>query len=230
MASITEHNQEFFNAAAHKWDQRKDLQVVADQAIRFFKDIEAFSANAECLDFGCGTGILSVPLAPTVKSILGVDAAGKMVEVYNAKAKTLSLSNISALALDLCVDADYSQISSKRFDVIFTQLVLHHIENVPLVFERLAKLLKPGGKLIVIDILKDENSHLFHPADAAHAHCIAHGGGFAPESIAEYYHMAGLRDVVIRPQALEMEREVKSLGEVRKFPLFGSVGFKGASE
>ncbi|KAI9007142.1 S-adenosyl-L-methionine-dependent methyltransferase [Gaertneriomyces semiglobifer] len=214
-SSITEHNQEFFNAAAHKWDQRKDLQVVADQAIRFFKDIEAFSADAECLDFGCGTGILSVPLAPTVKSILGVDAAGKMVEVYNAKAKTLSLSNISALALDLCVDADYAQISSKRFDVIFTQLVLHHIENVPLVFERLAKLLKPGGKLIVIDILKDENTH---------------GGGFAPESIAEYYHAAGLQDVVIRPQALEMEREVKSLGEVRKFPLFGSIGFKGASE
>lgn len=90
--------------------------------------------DSEVMDFACGTGmhtqgscfhpnsrllvpgLVSRPIAPHVKSILGVDISQGMVDVFNKRATTNSIGNIKAVAVDILEGKE--TLDGKRFDVI----------------------------------------------------------------------------------------------------------------
>jgi 2-polyprenyl-3-methyl-5-hydroxy-6-metoxy-1,4-benzoquinol methylase len=63
---------------------------------------------------------------------------------------------------ELTPDTDMAIIQAP-FDVIVSLLVLHHIPDVTGQLKLLAKCLKPGGRLVIFDLLLNENSRDFHP-------------------------------------------------------------------
>lgn len=96
------------------------------------------------LDYGCGTGTAAIEIASSVKKVKGIDISSKMIEA--AKGKTVERK---------VKDIDFTQttvfdekLEKGSFDVILCFNLLHLVEDMPKVMQRINKLLKPGGLII----------------------------------------------------------------------------------
>lgn len=149
---------EDFNSRARVWDQnpmhRKRAETIA-QAIKEWEQVPSERA----LDFGAGTGLLGFLLVDRFQTLVLMDTAEEMLRVIEEKAIQNNLTSMQTLHMDLS-DELYR---GPAFDCIFTQMVLHHIEDVPLILERFRCMLKPGGRLYIADLYPEEGG--FHTPD-----------------------------------------------------------------
>lgn len=102
------------------------------------------------LDIGCGTGEFSRLLARRAEKVVALDLSPKMIEV--AKQRSGQFSNIDFEVADVL----QRQLSADTFDVIVSIATLHHlpVENL---LPKLKAALKPGGKLLILDLVEHEN-------------------------------------------------------------------------
>ena len=96
------------------------------------------------LDYACGTGVIPVEIADSVKEIHAVDIASKMIDVARRKADERNLQNIRFAQTDIFDD----RFMEKSFDVVFAFNILYLLSDVRNVLIRIHALLKPGGMFI----------------------------------------------------------------------------------
>lgn len=108
------------------------------------------------LEFGAGTGITSFILKDFVKTITMMDTSAEMIRVIHDKIRTTKTLNLKALYFDL-ENRDYRE---EKFDLAFTQMVLHHIADTEAIVRRFSKLLNRGGYLAIADLYEEDGS--FH--------------------------------------------------------------------
>jgi ArsR family transcriptional regulator len=131
-------------------------------------------------DFGCGTGDTTAALAPFVKKVIGVDREQSMLDV--AERRIGDLSNVELRLGDLIAPP----VEDNELDAIVCMLTLHHIESPELVMEQMVRVLKPGGKAVILDMVKH----------ARHSYALTMGHvhlGFAEENIAGYAKAGGMK-------------------------------------
>lgn len=95
-------------------------------------------------DFGCGTGLVSNPIAPFVRQIKAIDISSKMIEIARNKATELGIGNIEYTQTNIFD----SSLVEGSFDVVIAAYILHLVDDVKIVLERINNLLKPGGMLL----------------------------------------------------------------------------------
>ncbi len=150
------------------------------------------------MEIGCGTGLLSFRIAPCVRSLLAVDAAEGMISALEQKLKKDdSPKNVTPLCIMLedpedsrlpSSEFNASSSSRKKFDVIISHLVLHHIPELEPLLTTMFGCLKPGGRVALTDF-ED-----FGPAARK----------FHPEA-----KMSGVeRDGILRKEFAQMMRDV----------------------
>lgn len=103
-------------------------------------------------DFGCGSGYYVVPAAQMVGVdgvIYAVDVQASMCAVTQSSAKMHNLKNVRVVQADLT--APLKEIEATSCDAVIIGSVLHQVENAELVLRNAYKLLKTGGKLLVIE-------------------------------------------------------------------------------
>jgi len=137
-------SQEFFSSSAGQWDRvREDL--FGD---RFH--LAAFAALAESTwvvgDLGCGTGQVSAALAPFVSHVVAVDASAAMLQA--AKKRLHGFDNVELRRGDL----EALPIDDGRLDAATLMLVLHHVSEPEKALADVARVLKPGGRLLIVDM------------------------------------------------------------------------------
>jgi ubiquinone/menaquinone biosynthesis C-methylase UbiE len=103
--------------------------------------------GASALDAGCGGGHLTRVLAERYDDVLGVDLSARMVEL--ARQRTTSTA-IRYRQADLTT-LDPADVG--RHDLVFTAYTLHHVPDLGAALRLLASLTKPGGQLLVVDIV-----------------------------------------------------------------------------
>ena len=108
------------------------------------------------LEFGAGTGITSFLIKDRVKEITLMDNSSEMVKVMNEKIRASHATNLKAVNFNL----ELSDYDVKKFDLVITQMVLHHVNDIGLIISRFRKLLNPGGKLAIADLYTEDGS--FH--------------------------------------------------------------------
>src|SRR5690606_32978209 len=114
------------------------------------------SKSKSLLDYGSGTGLISLDLSDLVNSILLVDSSKQMLEVAEAKISQKGITNSSVLY------ADFTQESPKlHADIVLMSLVLLHIPDTKKILKELFNILNDGGKLIIVDF--DKNDKINHP-------------------------------------------------------------------
>ncbi|NLE35662.1 MAG: class I SAM-dependent methyltransferase [Bacteroidales bacterium] len=145
-----------FDIKAKEWDSssmhRERAKVVADEIIRrlpLTKDIKA-------LEYGAGTGLLSFNLRENLGEITMIDSSEGMVNVLNDKIRHSGSDNMKAAMVNL-ENEDYTV---ERFDLIYTLMVLHHVNNIDRVLDRFSNMLVPGGYLAIADLHSEDGS--FH--------------------------------------------------------------------
>jgi ubiquinone/menaquinone biosynthesis C-methylase UbiE len=97
-------------------------------------------------DIGAGTGYFARRFAPYVAKVYAVDIDEKLLKT----AADGALPNLAAIL----ATPDDPKLPEASVDVIFFCNVLHHIENRPAYYEKLARALKAGGRIVNIDFFK----------------------------------------------------------------------------
>lgn len=103
--------------------------------------------NARILDVGAGTGFLSLMLAQQGHQVKGVDLSPGMLDKARKKAKTAKLGNIEFAE----GDAEALEEPSEKYDIVINRHLLWAMPNPKQAVSEWARVLKPGGRLIIID-------------------------------------------------------------------------------
>ena len=104
------------------------------------------------LDFACGTGLVTVQLADSAASILGIDISPGMIEQAQAKCATQKVGNVT-FCVGMLMDDSLAEAS---FDAVLAFNILHGLPDAAAYCARIHRLLKPGGLFLsVTDCLKE---------------------------------------------------------------------------
>ena len=116
-----------------------------------FLELLALKETDLVLEIGCGTGRLSLNVAPKVRSFTGIDISEKTIE----KAKVhLPFENISLICTDFL---EYS--STEKFDLVFSSLTFMHIKEKYEAIMKISNLLNPNGR-VVISLDKNRETYI----------------------------------------------------------------------
>ena len=138
-------SQEFFASAAGQWDRlREDLFGRGSylHALPGLLDPEWVVG-----DLGCGTGQVAAALAPFVKSVVAVDRSADMLQA--ARRRLRDLSNVDVRRGEL----EALPIQDAVLDAATLLLVLHHLPDPAEALAEAARVLRPGGRLLISDML-----------------------------------------------------------------------------
>jgi ubiquinone/menaquinone biosynthesis C-methylase UbiE len=138
-------SQEFFSSSAGQWDRLRD-ELFGDRvhlaALGALADGEAVVG-----DLGCGTGQVSAALGPFVTRVIAVDSSAAMLQA--AKKRLAGLDNIDLRRGEL----EALPIDDERLDLAVLMLVLHHTPEPEKALSEVSRVLRPGGRVIVGDML-----------------------------------------------------------------------------
>ena len=145
-----------FDNKAADWDLNP---MHLDRSLAIAKEIiklVPLDRNMRALEYGAGTGITSFMLKDNLKEIILMDNSAEMIRMINKKIKSSKVKNQKALNFNLETD----EYKDDKFDLIFTQMVLHHINDTDNIIKKFFGLLKPESYLAIADLYEEDGS--FH--------------------------------------------------------------------
>ncbi len=168
------------------------------------------SKEMRMLDFGAGSGLLSVELAQYVGSVLAIDTS--KIKLEELEAKTLSDPTLQQKITVTDCDIQTNSLANDVFDLVVSSMALHHVERIETTLDRLADLTKPGGFIAVADLEPEDGS--FHGPSLPVAH-----HGFDPIELSEMLAGRGFGELYWR-RVFSIERGKRS------YPVFLLTGRK----
>ena len=149
-----------FNHKAESFDSPKNI-FIADLIRQEVEKQTVDFSDKRILDFGGGTGLVTLPLAAQSKSVMLVDISDKMLDRARLKVEKQAIDNVYLLQQDLLTNP-----LDQLFDIIVVSRVLHHMPNVEKTLAMFRNHLVEDGQLFIADFVKtDVNHHGFHLAD-----------------------------------------------------------------
>jgi tRNA (cmo5U34)-methyltransferase len=195
-----------FDRKALDWDKNKmHIERTIAIADRLKKLIQENPAR-KAMEFGAGTGLLSFYLKDMFSEITMMDSSREMLKMAEQKMQTEDHSKFKTLFLNLEKD----QYDGDPFDIIYSQMVLHHIRDIHAIIKKFYHLLTPGGMLAIADLYEEDGS--FHDGDM-NVHT-----GFDPEKLKSILIQEGFHNIQIDPCYI-IRKEV-SADKIREYPVF----------
>jgi ArsR family transcriptional regulator len=166
LAARRTKSQEFFSSSAAQWDRLREELFGADLHLHAF----AALAGRDWVvgDLGCGTGQVSASLAPFVARVIAVDSSAEMLRAARERLKGVA------------------GVEMRRGDLDFATLilVLHHVPEPARALAETARVVKPGGRVLIVDMAPHDRES--YRQQMGHAWL-----GFSDEHIKELLASAG---------------------------------------
>jgi tRNA (cmo5U34)-methyltransferase len=195
-----------FDQKARDWDKNKtNLErtiAIAGQLSNLIPDKPGMKA----LEFGAGTGLLSFYLKDHFSEITLMDSSAEMLKMAEAKMDDADRSKFKTLFFNLEAD----EYQGEKLDIIYSQMVLHHIKDTAAIFRKFSRMLNPDGILAIADLYEEDGS--FHDV-SMEVH-----QGFDPEKLIEILLQEGFYDCKVVP-CFNIRKEV-SAGIIKEYPVF----------
>lgn len=173
---------EFFRQNADDWDEIRRLHVDDASVEKALLELLPTEIGWEHVDIGTGTGRILEIIAPKVKRAVGIDLSHEMLTVARSNLAQADQSNCHVRYGDM----RQMELQPESFDVATFHLVLHYADDPSIVLSEAARVLRPGGQLIVIDFAPHLESHLI----SEHAHRWL---GFTDAEMSTWFSAAGLQ-------------------------------------
>jgi tRNA (cmo5U34)-methyltransferase len=145
-----------FDQEAATWDENPRRVRLAKEVAETIARRLPLARNLKVLDFGCGTGLLTLNLQPLVGTITGADTSEGMLNVLRQKVRGQSLTNVDAFQLK--PDNDYA--IEGTYDLIVSSMTLHHVQDLAPLFRRFRDHLRDHGWVALADL--DTEDGTFH--------------------------------------------------------------------
>jgi len=136
-----------FRRQGADWDEMRALGLPAADVEAALLSLLPPGKLGRLLDIGTGTGRMLELLAPRVRSGLGVDASRAMLALARARLAKPGLAHLGVRQADM-----YRLPLSPGYDVAVLQMVLHYAEDPTAVVAEAARVLAPGGCLVIVDL------------------------------------------------------------------------------
>lgn len=145
-----------FDLKAPEWDRnRMHSERAAAVAAAIIQQIP-LNNSMTAMEFGAGTGLLSFMLSDHLGSITLVDNSEGMVSVLQEKLAQTGTPSMKIVKADL----EHEDFNDERFDLIYSLMVLHHVNDVDKILGKFSFMLRPGGYLAIADLYSEDGS--FH--------------------------------------------------------------------
>jgi ArsR family transcriptional regulator len=180
----------YFAAAARDWDRRREEaygRAFAGEAL-----LSLLPRDWVVADLGCGTGSVLAALAPYVRRVVGVDRSAAMLRA--ARRRTVGLPGVELRSGDL----QALPLPAGSCDAALMVLVLSYLVEPGPALQEMARVLRPGGRAVVLDVLRHDREDFRLAMGQQHP-------GFAAEDLEARLRAAGLDDLRARSLAPEPE-------------------------
>jgi ArsR family transcriptional regulator len=189
-----ERAQAYFSRNAAEWDELRRLHVADEDVDKALIDLIGPQPIDSFLDLGTGTGRMLQLLTGHYRRAIGIDASRDMLAVARANLDRANITSASVRHGDIF----NLPLEQQDFDLITIHQVLHFLDQPEIAINEAARMLRPGGRLVIIDLaphgleyLRDEHAHLRL--------------GFSHQTMSDWLKLAGLD--VERVQDLHSGRE-----------------------
>ena len=186
LARRSETSQQFFASAAGQWDRLRAELFGADFALGALVGLvpDAWVVG----DLGCGTGVTAAALAPHVARVIGVDASAEMLAAGARRLDRFENVELRRGTLEAL------PIDDAALDAALMMLVLHHLPAPGEALAEAARVLKPGGRILLVDMLPHE--HEEYRRQMGHVWL-----GFAEDQVRRLLETAGFVQTAIHGMA-----------------------------
>jgi ArsR family transcriptional regulator len=141
-------------------------------------------------DLGCGTGAVAAELAPCVRQVIAVDNSAAMLKA--ARKRLAATANVDFRRGDLTA----LPVDTGACDATLLLLALTYVPDPPLAIRECARILKPGGRAVIVDLLPHDRDDFRRQLGQQHP-------GFEPTQLERWMREAGLSETAVRPLAPE---------------------------
>ena len=195
-----------FDQRAQEWDKNKmHLERTIAVAGHLSKFIPVRS-GMKAMEFGAGTGLLSFYLKDRFSEITLLDSSAEMLKMAVQKMNEQDHSKFRTINIDL----ETEEYHGNPVDIVYSQMVLHHIRNIHAIAGKFYHLLNPGGILAIADLYPEDGS--FHDGDLNVYH------GFDPEDLGSILAYHGFHHIS-HAECFVIRKEV-SPEKIKEYPIF----------
>ena len=138
-------SKDYFDQVADRWDNLQASfysETVRDRALA----TAAVRAGDIAADIGCGSGFITEGLIRAGLHVIAVDQSEAMLAAM--KRKFAGIAEVDYR----CGEAEQLPVCDDAVDYVFANMCLHHVERPPMVIKEMARILKPGGTLVITDL------------------------------------------------------------------------------
>ena len=174
-----------FDKKAKDWDDNRRIQrskVIAEKIIDYVNLQETFSG----LEFGCGTGLISLNLYDKLGKITCIDTSSGMIKQLEDKVAEHNLDKITVTQLNINDDHDLQS----EYDIIYSSMSLHHVTSLEETLQNFYDLLQDGGLLCIVDLDKEDGS--FHSQES---NFLGHNG-FEQKELSQLLEQVGFNNIM----------------------------------
>ncbi|MFC4737173.1 class I SAM-dependent methyltransferase [Bacillus daqingensis] len=178
-----------FEKLARQYDTKERKQLASVIAERVKLELSD-STDKALLDYGGGTGLVSLEFTDLVQELTIADASEQMLKLAQAKIVERELSNATVLHADFVKTEP-----SVSADIVLLSLVLLHIPDTERILQAIAHVLHETGRLIIVDF--NENARVHHPAlhsgfDQKKLELLLQKAGFTAITFETFYEGEGI--------------------------------------
>jgi ubiquinone/menaquinone biosynthesis C-methylase UbiE len=202
-----------FDKEASTWDEVPARVKLANDIAATISQEIPLTSDMDVLDYGCGTGLLTLQLQPKVHSVTGIDSSQGMIDVFKAKIDKQNLSNVRTQYLD----TEKGNLLEGTYHLIVSSMTLHHIKLIRPLLDQFYRILALSGYLCIADLDLDDGQ--FHGNNDGVFHF-----GFDRTLLRQDFMNAGFDDIKDRTAAEVMKPN--SEGEIQTFTIFLMTGRK----
>src|SRR5436305_472663 len=171
----------YFAAQAPNWDRIRALHVPEERVEKALHEVVGATPVHALLDLGTGTGRMLELLAPLAARAVGIDPSPAMLAVARARLERAGLRNAQLRQGDIYA----VPVERNGYDLVVLHQVLHYLDDPARALREAGRVLRPGGRLLVVDFAP----HTEEALRESHAHRRL---GFGHDEIAAYLDEASL--------------------------------------
>jgi len=188
----------FFDEVGPEWDALRT--AFGDDLLRARATAALVPPRLRVADIGTGTGVLALELAALGLDVVGLDQSRGMLETAREKVKAAGATLPGSVVFEEG-DAHALPLEDASVDAVFAHMVLHSLEEPKRAIEEMARIVRPGGRVILVDFMPHEHQWMEHELGLLWL-------GFEPDLLVAWISAAGLEAPRIEECASEATRDL----------------------